>query len=83
MKHIHTRSLSDEELRPALAANDLIRIRAAGLSLRKIEQQIDRLGFGDLYIVSVGESKFNRMPTANLSPALAIDGRTRDCLAGF
>lgn len=68
MKHIHTRSLSDEELRPALAANDLILIRAAGLSLRKIEQQVDRLGFGDLYIVSVGESKLNHIPTATLSP---------------
>jgi hypothetical protein len=68
MKHIHTRCLSDEELRPELQANDLIRIRAAGLSLRKIEQQLDRLGFGDLYIVSVAESKFDHASTANLSP---------------
>jgi len=53
MKRIHIRVLSDEELRPELKAGDSIFFLGRRPKLLAIEQQVDRLGFGELYIVSM------------------------------
>jgi hypothetical protein len=52
MKRTHIRSLSDEELRPQLEAGDIIFFLGPKVKFQEIERQVERLGFGDLYIVS-------------------------------
>jgi hypothetical protein len=52
MKQIHIRVLNDDELRLALESGDSIFFLGRRVKLQEIERQIERLGFGDLYIVS-------------------------------
>jgi len=44
--------LTDGELRPQLEAGDTLSFVGGEISFQTIERQVDRLGFGDLYVVS-------------------------------
>ena len=48
MKRVHTHRLTDEELRAELEAKDTILFMGTDLTW----QEVERLGFGDSYIVS-------------------------------
>lgn len=52
MKRIHNRVLTDDELRPQLEARDIISFVGHRVIFQEIERQVERLGFGDLYIVT-------------------------------
>ena len=52
MQRTHIKALTDEQLRPHLEAGDIIFFLDKQLKLHEVEQQVDRLGFGDMYIVS-------------------------------
>jgi hypothetical protein len=52
MKCVYTRLLSDEELRPHLERGDGIAFKGLGREWEEIERQVERLGFGDTYVVS-------------------------------
>src|SRR5258708_31554989 len=73
MKRIHNGPLNDDELRPQLEARDVIVFVGKLLGSRDIERQVERLGFGDLYVVSAtqkaqcAESKISLKPEAHSS----------------
>ena len=52
MKYVYTRHLQDEELRPHLVRGDTIFLTEAVKEWQETERQVERLGFGDLYVVS-------------------------------
>jgi hypothetical protein len=52
MKRVHTHRLTDEELRQELEAKDTILFIGTDLTWQEVERQLERLGFGDSYIVS-------------------------------
>jgi hypothetical protein len=52
MKCIHDQGISDAELRSELEARDSIVFMGTDLSMQDIERQVERLGFGEDYIVS-------------------------------
>jgi hypothetical protein len=52
MKRTHTQSLTDSELRAELQERDIIFFVGEQLGWQEIERQVERLGFGELYIVS-------------------------------
>ncbi len=52
MKQIHIKALNDDELLPQLESGDSIFFLGRRIKVQDIEQQIERLGFGELYIVS-------------------------------
>lgn len=52
MKHVYTKLLSDEELRPHLERGDTVLFKGMPKSWQEIERQVERLGFGDEYSVS-------------------------------
>ena len=52
MARIYTGLLADDELRPELEAGDTVLFIKPGITLREVEDQVERLGFGDLYVVS-------------------------------
>jgi hypothetical protein len=54
MKHIYTRPLGDEELRSHLERGDTITFTDVVKEWQDIERQVERLGFGDNYAVSLG-----------------------------
>ena len=47
----YTRLLMDEEMRIHLERKETISFRGLGHEWQKIEQQVERLGFGEVYIV--------------------------------
>ncbi len=51
MKHTYDRLLSDDELRPHLERGDAVAFQGLGGEWEEIEQQVERLGFGDAYAV--------------------------------
>lgn len=69
MKRIHTRILRDEELRPQLETGDVIFFLGRRVKLEEIERQIERLGFGELYIASETQGPKCR-PSKNPSHAV-------------
>jgi hypothetical protein len=52
MNQIHIRALNDDELLPQLESGDSIFFLGRRIEMQDIERQIDRLGFGERYIVS-------------------------------
>jgi hypothetical protein len=72
------RRLTDAELRPQLQALDTIFFVNQGLQWQEIERQVERLGFGDLYIVSATQRP-NQSARISLKPvysgAAAADAR--------
>jgi hypothetical protein len=72
MERIHTQPLSDDELRPQLAAMATILFDGQTVEWDEIEQQVERLGFGDLYIVSCTQGRSGNDTKIRLKPVLAV-----------
>jgi hypothetical protein len=53
MKHPYTRLLRDEELRLHLQAGDAVAFVGLADKWKNIERQVEHLGFGDSYAVSL------------------------------
>jgi hypothetical protein len=68
MNGIHIRGLSDDELRPQLEAGNSLFILDPTLRLREIEQQVERLGFGEEYIVSATQGSGGERAKIRLKP---------------
>jgi len=51
-KYNYAKPLRDEELRPHLDRGDTVFFTEAVRDWKEIEQQLERLGFGDIYAVS-------------------------------
>jgi hypothetical protein len=49
--------LTDGQLRPRLEARNTLSFIGVEVSLQSIERQVERLGFGDLYIVSATQGR--------------------------
>jgi len=60
--------LTDVELRQQLEAGDTISFVGGEISLQKIERQVDRLGFGDVYIVSAMQGRQNTATRIQVKP---------------
>ena len=71
MVRICTMPLTDEELLPQLEAGDTLSFVGGDLSLQKIERQVDRLGFGDLYIVSAMQGRQTTATRIQVKPLAA------------
>jgi hypothetical protein len=67
MRRTHTQALTDVELRRELEAGDTIFFIDRPLKWQEIERQVERLGFGELYIVSAMQRP-NENPTISLKP---------------
>ena len=57
MKYSYTRALSDTELSAHLRSQDQIVLRVDGLRWQDVERQVERLGFGDLFMVAMSRGK--------------------------
>ena len=53
MKYVYDRLLSDDELRPHLERGDSVVFSGIAKAWQEIERQVERLGFGDNYAVSL------------------------------
>lgn len=73
MNRIHIRVLSDDELRPQLEARDRIFFLGRRSKLQVIEQQVERLGFGEVYIVSVTQGPNADRVKIRLNPISCSD----------
>lgn len=62
MKRIYTKPLADQELRRQLEANHMVLFVGPSLKWQSVERQVERLGFGESYIVSC-----TRRPNATAS----------------
>ena len=71
MKWLHSDCLTDEQLRAELEAKDTVVFDGTALNWQEIERQVERLGFGDTYIVSLAKSMEGRHSTINLHPMRA------------
>ena len=49
---INTRLLNDQEMTAHLEKGDTLRFKGLGREWQQIEDQVERLGFGDQYVVS-------------------------------
>ena len=63
--------LTDGELRPQLEAGDTLSFIGVEMSLQSIERQVDRLGFGDLYIVSAMRGRQTQATRIQVKPFAA------------
>ncbi len=69
MTHRHNRPLSDEELRSELESRHVVYILDQQLRLPEIERQVERLGFGETYIVSATLRPNAALSSIRLAPA--------------
>ena len=69
MHYAYTRPLTDEELLRHLRSRDRVVIRVPGLRWQDIERHVERLGFGDLFLVSAASGK--RGECCKIDPAEA------------
>jgi hypothetical protein len=60
--------LADGELRFQLEAGDTISFVGGEISLQKIERQVERLGFGDLYVVSATQGREGKSTRIQVKP---------------
>ena len=51
VERTHTRSVSDGRLRAELQAGDTVVFKGKNFTWEKVERQVERLGFGDSYLV--------------------------------
>ena len=72
MERIHPQPLSDDELRPQLEAMATVLFDGQTVEWDEIEQQVERLGFGDLYIVSCTQGRSGNGIKIRLKPFLAL-----------
>ncbi len=78
MKRTHSAPLTDEELRPLLEARDVITLVGQPVGLEEIERQVERLGFGDLYLVSATQGLHSSVAKINLRPEARATSATAD-----
>ncbi len=64
--HTYTRLLSEEELRRHLEARDTVILRDCPVRWQELEREVERLGFGDLFVVS--STKGERGQTCKIRP---------------
>jgi len=57
MKHVYTRLLRDDELRPHLKQGDTVVFKGTAKAWQEIERQVERLGFENEYAVSRTSSR--------------------------
>jgi len=60
MQHTYLKPLSDEELLSHLVAGDHLIFRVPGLRWQEVERQVERLGFGERFLVGETESSRGR-----------------------
>jgi len=60
--------MEDSELRQQLEAKDTIFFVGEDVSLQEIERQVERLGFGELYIVSASHHRQPSATRINVKP---------------
>ncbi len=65
-EHVYMRPLTDDELRRHLDANDTVLFKDASVRWHEIERQVERLGFGERFVVS--SSQGNRGRTCKIRP---------------
>jgi hypothetical protein len=53
MQYTYKRPLSEKELREHLRAQHKVVLRIPGVQWHEIERQVEQLGFGDLFLVSL------------------------------
>src|ERR1043166_9101856 len=68
MKRTHSAPLTDDELRPRLEAREVISFVGQPVGLEEIERQVERLGFGDLYVVSATQGPHSVGAKISLRP---------------
>jgi hypothetical protein len=66
MQYNYTRPLNDKELAGHLIAQDQIILRVPVLRWQDVERQVDRLGFGESFLVS--ETKSSRGQCCRIEP---------------
>jgi hypothetical protein len=71
MKRVVVQRLTDEELREQLQSQDTILFVGESLRWQEIERQVERLGFGELYIVSSTQGRHSVTPIITVKPAAA------------
>ena len=71
MKRTMVRSLSDQELRPELEAGDTILFVSTSIDWVDIERQVERLGFGESYLVCATQARGSAIPTITVKPFTA------------
>jgi hypothetical protein len=73
MERVYTRPLSDDELRPQLEAMATILFNGQAIHWHEIERQVERLGFGNLYVVSSMQGQRGNDAKISLKSALPRD----------
>jgi hypothetical protein len=68
MQYTYARTLTDEELLRHLLAQDQLIVRVPGLGLREVERQVERLGFGEAFMVA--ETAGPRGKCCRIAPVL-------------
>jgi hypothetical protein len=66
MQYTYTRPLNDQELAKHLSAQDQLVLRVPGLRWQDVERQVDRLGFGESFLVA--ETKGSRGHCCRIEP---------------
>ena len=62
---IYDRLLQDQELRPHLEKGEALLFIGLGRDWQRIERQVERLGFGELYVIS---QRGSRLASTRVSP---------------
>ncbi len=65
----HSRPLTDEELRQELEARHVICLVDQQLRFQEVERQVERLGFGEAYIISATQRPGSGVANIRLTPA--------------
>ena len=78
MQRIHILPLADEQLRPQLEAGGTIIFDGQTVQWHEIERQVERLGFGDLYLVSATQGPHTNGAKINLRPEVHATSATAD-----
>ena len=78
MKRTQSAPLTDDELRPLLEARDVISFVGQPVRFEEIERQVERLGFGDLYLVSMTLGPHSAGAKISLRPEALATSATAD-----
>ena len=71
MQYLYSTPLTDEELLKHLGAGDNLVLRVPGLRWQDVERQIERLGFGESFLVA--ETQSSRGRCCRVEPVLPFD----------
>jgi hypothetical protein len=67
MQVTYKRSLTDQELVQHLLAQDHVVLKVPGLRWQEVERQVERLGFGESFVVA--ETRSSRGQSCRIAPA--------------